>query len=811
MTTDIVKKTGSIFFIDCFAWPKKKIPLQIDYNDIDTWLFEKIPLNEVLCYDSHYHLYFDFDSISSEEDYQKVLNWLDSLTETFGPYTIGGYTNSETLAEKTGLRYYPEGDHFCSIHTIYYTTKIKGKELQEIMKYSKKGGFEYNINEFCDPNVYKLESRQLFRHALSNKISSQGDPSNKLNHGNLLNNALPSQHVVQIKGDEKEIPREVWSKVFQKKIKTKSKTKNEVVVKEDSNARKVFQADDFEINENLIILSPEELLHLLNHFDPVFDNFEKVVINLFHSPYEKEVITDLVKEWYFQDDDHHNMNTIDQYSDQYYEKVVSNKWFFSILKHLDYEIRKEFYEKYSNNNIDEEAKVDLTDSFSLFDIRKKNYRKNDGIRVGEFLSDLKKVLVVVDTAKTLYFIKDTNEDGQTMKFSPIDHHDFENKMKSINLGYYMEKKTKKTITAYQVYSAGVNKNIFMKKQIRFFTDNDDFFNVFHGYLYQPLEDVDMPVIQPFLNHIKDIIADKNEELYEFILNWVSYIIQNPNGKTETAIVLTGKYGTGKNTFTNAICQLLKGYSVENVNKIDNIVGKNNSLLENKKLIICNELSSADSNQFIDFDTLKSIITETSIIISEKYQPSRASENVVNLIFVSNHDCPIQILKGDRRYVVSETSAEKIDDKEYWKNLEKTMTYDKFYPNLFTYFVKRNISDWDKRVLPHTAARERIINNSKSPYEMFIAEYLDEFKEGWSKKGAYAVYKNFAKEYGFREVKVTTFNSKIDPFCLADCRVEEYGKRARAFKLKRECVAQFEKEREDEYMDENPNELLPQDI
>lgn len=41
MTTDIVKKTGSIFFIDCFAWPKKKIPLQIDYNDIDTWLLKK--------------------------------------------------------------------------------------------------------------------------------------------------------------------------------------------------------------------------------------------------------------------------------------------------------------------------------------------------------------------------------------------------------------------------------------------------------------------------------------------------------------------------------------------------------------------------------------------------------------------------------------------------------------------------------------------------------------------------------------------------------------------------------------------------
>lgn len=121
--------------------------------------------------------------------------------------------------------------------------------------------------------------------------------------------------------------------------------------------------------------------------------------------------------------------------------------------------------------------------------------------------------------------------------------------------------------------------------------------------------------------------------------------------------------TGKNTLTNTICELFKGYSIDNVNKIDEIVGRNNSLLENRKLIVCNELSSADSNQFIDFDTLKSAITEKSIVISEIYQLSRPAENVVNLIFLSNHDCLIQILKGDRRCVVSETSDARKND--FW--------------------------------------------------------------------------------------------------------------------------------------------------
>lgn len=70
--------------------------------------------------------------------------------------------------------------------------------------------------------------------------------------------------------------------------------------------------------------------------------------------------------------------------------------------------------------------------------------------------------------------------------------------------------------------------------------------------------------------------------------------------------------------------------------------------------------------------------------------------------------------------------------------------------------------------------------------------------------------NFVKDNGFRECKITTFYSKIEPFCLADCRVQDYGKRTRAFKFKDEFIAQFENERDVEQIEENPNELLPQD-
>lgn len=162
------------------------------------------------------------------------------------------------------------------------------------------------------------------------------------------------------------------------------------------------------------------------------------------------------------------------------------------MKHLEYDIKIKYLERYSINTTDENAKVDFTDTFSLNDICHKNYKKKDGTRIGNFLSDLKRVLVIVDIAKTLYFLKDLEDDDNSMKFSPLDESSFENKMKTINLGFNMDKKKKKTINAFQVYSTGQNKNIFMKRKIKFFRDNPDFFWVFHGYWNQPLEKVDRP-------------------------------------------------------------------------------------------------------------------------------------------------------------------------------------------------------------------------------------------------------------------------------------------------------------------------------
>lgn len=59
------------------------------------------------------------------------------------------------------------------------------------------------------------------------------------------------------------------------------------------------------------------------------------------------------------------------------------------------------------------------------------------------------------------------------------------------------------------------------------------------------------------------------------------------------------------------------YANENITTIDSVIGKFNAVLENKKLLILNELQSIDSNKYLNSDALKSVITDKSININQK--------------------------------------------------------------------------------------------------------------------------------------------------------------------------------------------------
>jgi hypothetical protein len=103
------------------------------------------------------------------------------------------------------------------------------------------------------------------------------------------------------------------------------------------------------------------------------------------------------------------------------------------------------------------------------------------------------------------------------------------------------------------------KNQFLVNGVKFYSTKDpNYLSLFQGY---PFDDTttlynNHTLIKPFLDHIFNIIFDHNNDLYNYILNWISYLLLHPGSKTETAFIVIGEQGTGTNKFfTYALSKL----------------------------------------------------------------------------------------------------------------------------------------------------------------------------------------------------------------------------------------------------------------
>ncbi|KAA6404433.1 MAG: hypothetical protein EZS28_000054 [Streblomastix strix] len=285
---------------------------------------------------------------------------------------------------------------------------------------------------------------------------------------------------------------------------------------------------------------------------------------------------------------------------------------------------------------------------------------------------------------------------------------------------------KKNITAIDALEQ--YHSLFEKVGIRFISQNPQLFSVFQGYKYLQLEKVNYTKIERFLALVKDTISANDELIYEYLLNWFAYIVQNAGKKTETAIILQGLQGIGKNVFTNVLCELQAGYSSKNINDIDDFVGKFNAVIENKMLAIANEMKNFGESRMSNMDVLKSIITQHSFIVNEKYIPKHEVENVVNTILVTNNIFPIKIENNDRRYVVCKCNSVHRGDLAYFTTLCNSFDED-FYNNLFIFFMTRNISYFNPRNIPMTQAKKDIIRASRSKVDDIIIDHFKQFKDG----------------------------------------------------------------------------------
>jgi hypothetical protein len=352
------------------------------------------------------------------------------------------------------------------------------------------------------------------------------------------------------------------------------------------------------------------------------------------------------------------------------------------------------------------------------------------------------------------------------------------------------------VTGWNVFDE-YNKLFLVKHGIAFYSDDAEKFSYFQGWKYNLVSKYDINEIQGWLSMVHDVIANGNEELYQYLLNWVAFILQNVGVKTTAFLVLKGQQGVGKGRFTDIISELMAGYSRKNVNNIEDITGHFTAILLNKVLVVVGEMDEAKDEKRSVFDRLKDIDTEDRMTVKEKCVPKFEANNVVNLIVSTNNEVPVFVEKSDRRYVICDCNPKYLGNQTFWDELSaKTETKDhhpikSFYNTLFTYFMNRDISSFNPRRIIHTEAKTKLIKRSLSAVDTLILERYEEFKNGI----AWNDIRYKWKELGFS--RVGNFKFSVEEKCVYEKKQID-GVGAWRMILKKELYSSFDKlvERED---------------
>lgn len=174
-------------------------------------------------------------------------------------------------------------------------------------------------------------------------------------------------------------------------------------------------------------------------------------------------------------------------------------------------------------------------------------------------------------------------------------------------------------------------------------------------------------IEPYLDYVKNVLGCGFPERAEWIHAWTADMLQRPHEKPGTALVLVGPQGAGKTFLGEQVIGKIigSGHYVQ-MNSIESLTSKFNSIADNKLFIQCDE--AMHSYQKDVASKLKSIITDESVTIEPKGINSYKKPNHMHFLFTSNEEHSALFIDPsphERRYTVLKVNPIRSLDTEYW--------------------------------------------------------------------------------------------------------------------------------------------------
>lgn len=276
--------------------------------------------------------------------------------------------------------------------------------------------------------------------------------------------------------------------------------------------------------------------------------------------------------------------------------------------------------------------------------------------------------------------------------------------------------------------------------------NKKFYNIWKGFDLKK-EDYQIGKVGPLLDHIKNIWCNGNENHYNYVINWFAHLIQFPNVKMSSVIVLKSLEGAGKSIVMDLINEIIGDKHSLTISSWDEILGSFNSLAEGKVFMCLDEVTWGGNKK--DAGILKNFVSGVKKNINKKGKDQYTIKDFANFVITSNNEWIIPAEKGTRRWFCLELNNKYagISSEEKKKYFQEVRGVTK---EAFAYFLNSiDVSDFNPREFEETPLLQQQVIKGWSSVVNWWFSFMDNgfLDYGESRLNLVSDYLHCPKEFG----------------------------------------------------------------
>ena len=247
---------------------------------------------------------------------------------------------------------------------------------------------------------------------------------------------------------------------------------------------------------------------------------------------------------------------------------------------------------------------------------------------------------------------------------------------------------------------------------------DDCFNMFTEFPCEAVEgNIDV------MKDLMWLLSGKNAEVLEYIENYFAHLIQKPYEKPGVCLVFsTSRQGAGKDTPLNFIGKIIGSeYFFNTEQPEESVFGRFTGHLQ-KTLLLKMEECEFETNKRNE-SALLSLITAPTRSFEAKGRDPIMLDCYKRIVMTTNKSTPVNIPESDRRFMLVNSSEDRVGDHEYWNKVNAELAKPETAQAYFHYLCNKDISTFNVRNRVKTDFYEEVKKTLKPYHAVFFQRWI----------------------------------------------------------------------------------------